>query len=276
MIETFHMHPMKILTSFIQTAKNSFILILFLFIFNFKDVSMAIKIGRVIFLLYLFFRLIFIIIDWWKTTCEINDGMIQIKRGVFQRKQNSIPLREIQNITWRTPFYFQWFHITSLRLETSSTSDSSTVQLDALKVNVANKIEKLATTYKTEYKNVIEKMDETESDTNELRQEDLKDPYRTVHFSPTRKEVLKASFLSFSFLGLIPIIAIAYREIDKVINIDKQVEGIFTFITSSWLFIIGAILLFIIVAFAFGIIQTYMKYGKYEISSDEERIYIQS
>ncbi|HLR51986.1 MAG TPA: PH domain-containing protein [Candidatus Avamphibacillus sp.] len=237
---------------------------------------MAIKIGRVVFLLYIIIRLIFLIIDWSKTTYEINDGMIQIKRGVFQRKQNSIPLQEIQNITWSTPFYYQWFNITSLHLETSSTNESASVQLDAVKMNLAEQIEQLTTTYKTENENNIDDIDEMETEVNKLSKSDIKDNHRNVHFSPTRKEVLKASFLSFSFLGLIPIIAIGYRELDKIVNLDQQAKGLFTFLTSSWIFIVGAIFLLIILAVAFGIIQTYLKYGKYEISSDEERIFIYS
>lgn len=277
MIKPFKMHPVKIISSLVKMVKDSFILFIFLFIINFKDVSIIIKIGRGIFLLYLFIRLIFIIIDWWKTTYEIKNGMILIKRGIFQRKQNSIPLQEVQNITWRTPFYYHWFNITSLRLETSSANDGTTIQLDALKVDLANQIEQLATTYKAKDDNVMDEMNKAETETDKLAHTDSsKDTHRTVHFTPTKKEVLKASFLSFSFLGLIPIIAIGYREIDKIINIDKQVEGIFTFITSSWIFIISAIFLLLLVAVAFGIIQTYLKYGKYEISSDEERIFIHS
>src|SRR5699024_1172280 len=115
-----------------------------------------IHIGRLLFLLYLFLQLIFIVLDWWKTTYEFKNGIIQIKRGIFQRKQNSIPLHEIQNITRRTPFYYRWFRVTSLRLETSSTSEGSTIQLDALEIELAEQIEQLVTTYKTDGEPVIE------------------------------------------------------------------------------------------------------------------------
>lgn len=274
MIDAFHTHPIKIMTSFIKVIKDSFILILLLFIFNTTDVSLFIKIGRMAFLLYLFVQLIYIVLDWWKTTYEFKHGIILIKRGIFQKKQNSMPLQEIQNITRRTPFYYRWFHVTSLRLETSSTSEAATVQLDAIEMNLAEQIEELVTTYKTDGELVTEEPESEVEDRTTVDTPPLDE--RTVHFTPTKREVLKASFLSFSFLGLIPIILIGYREVQKVIDLDQQVEGIFTFITSSWIFIVGAILLLIILAVAFGVIQTYLKYGRYEISSDDERIFIHS
>lgn len=276
MIEQFRMHPLKIISSIIGLFKDSFIFILLLFVFNSRDPSLLIKIGRFALLLYLIVRLILIIINWMKTTYEINNGLIQIKYGVFQKKQNSIPLHEIQNITWRTPFYYKWFSLTSLRLETSTTNDRATIQLEALKVDLAKQIEELATLKQEK----VEPENEITSETNSNfidKKSELAQPMsqnRTVHYTPSKKDVLKASFLSFSFLGLIPIIVIGYMQIEKFINIDKQVEGVFSVITSSWIFITLAIILLIIIAISFGVIQTYLKYGKYEISSNSERIFI--
>lgn len=277
MIEPFRMHPMNIFSSLLKMFKDLLIIILFLFVINFKDVSTMVKIGRLIFFAYVFIYLIYLIIDWWKTTYEINHGVIVIRRGIFQKKQNSIPLHVIQNMTWHTPFYYEWFGITSLRLETSSANEGATVQLNAIETDLAKEIEALMTTYKMEatYSTMEPDRDfDSEDNTMTAPAEKRKQAERTVHFTPTRKEVLKASFLSFSFLGLIPIIAIIYREIDKVINLDEKTKGLYTFLTSSWLILAGFVLLFFIIAIAFGIIQTYLKYGRYEISSDDERIFI--
>ena len=274
MIESFRMHPMNIISSIIKLFKDSIVFILLLFVFNFRDVSLFLKIGRAVFLTFIIVRLILIVIEWSKTKYEIKNGTIQIKHGVFQRKQNSIPLQEIQNITWRTPFYYRWFGITSLQLETSTTSDTATVQLDAVKVYLAKQIEKLATQYKTEITEGRDELAKEEANSETINDDSNSSHKRTLHFTPTKREVLKASFLSFSFLGLIPIIIVGYTQIEKVIDIDSQVEGLFSFIMSSWVLIVIAIILLITAAAGFGVIQTFLKYGKYEISSDDERIFI--
>src|SRR5690625_1296584 len=271
MIESFRMHPMNIISSIIKLFKDYIVFILLLFVFNFRDVSFFIIVGRAVLLTFIIVRLILIVIEWSKTTYEIKNGTIQIKHGVFQRKQNSIPLQEIQNITWRTPFYYRWFGITSLRLETSTTSDTATVQLNAIKIDLAEQIEELATQYKTEITEGRDELAEEEANSENINDDSNSSHERTVHFIPTKRDVLKASFLSFSFLGLIPIIIVGYTQIEKVIDIDSQVEGAFSFIMSSWVLIVIAIILLITAAVGFGVMQTILKYGKYEITSDNDR-----
>src|SRR5699024_5729912 len=99
---------------------------------------------------------------------------------------------------------------------------------------------------------------------------------QTVHFTPSRKDVLKASFLSFSFLGLVPVLAIGYRDLDRIIDVDEQLKGVLTFLTQSCLITLSALFLLITAAVAFGVMKTFLQYGKYEIASDDERIFIHS
>ncbi len=97
---------------------------------------------------------------------------------------------------------------------------------------------------------------------------------RTVHFRPSRKDLLKASFLSLSFLALIPIIATIINNAEDIFNWKMDVEEVYVFIADSWLLIGTVIILFLVIAVGFGITRTFLKYGKYEIASDHERIYI--
>lgn len=277
MIKAFRMHPFQIITSFITLLKKAFVFILLLFVFRFGDTSTFIQIARGVFLIYLFIRTIFIIINWWKTTYEIHDGMILIRRGIFQRKQNNIPLQEIQNIMRNTPIYYNWVNLTSLRLETSSSSDSATVYLDAIGVRLAGQIEEIATSYNPEKSYAGDENDTLENEM-EIETEDhsTKEKLRTIHYIPSRKDVLKASFLSFSFLGFIPVIAIVYDKASKVIDIDKQAESLLHQLMNSWLFMTGAIIMLILFAVGFGMTRTFLKYGKYEIASDDARVFIKS
>src|SRR5699024_11065231 len=149
-----------------------------------------------------------------------------------------------------------------------------TVQLNAINIDLAEQIEELATQYKTEITEGRDELAEEEANSENINDDSNSSHERTVHFIPTKRDVLKASFLSFSFLGLIPIIIVGYTQIEKVIDIDSQVEGAFSFIMSSWVLIVIAIILLITAAVGFGVMQTFLKYGKYEISSDDDRTFI--
>ncbi|MBR8646413.1 hypothetical protein KEH51_29825 [[Brevibacterium] frigoritolerans] len=85
--------------------------------------------------------------------------------------------------------------------------------------------------------------------------------------------MLKASFTSLSFLALIPILATLYNTLDDFIDLENT-EGFLAKLLDTWWIITIVIAGLICVAVAFGIVSTFVKYGKYEISSDHERIYI--
>ncbi|MBT2218330.1 PH domain-containing protein [Virgibacillus dakarensis] len=279
------MHPMKIIFSFINTLKNSFVFIIYLFVIHFRDVSTFIKLGRIVFLAFLVYRLVSLIIEWWKTTYEIKNGSIHIYSGWFTKTDNRVPLDRIQNVQLSTPFYYRIFNLTVLSLQTSATDKEASVKFEAIKKEEAKRIEQQLDSYwegNFEHEQiVVEHEDETKEpellQSSEVmeRMENTGDR-RTVHFNPTRSDLIRASFLSLSFLGLIPILATIYHEIDDVINLDEQAKGFLALLMNSWLIMGVAIVLFVIIAIAFGMIRTFLKYGKYEIASDEERIYISS
>jgi len=62
--------------------------------------------------------------------------------------------------------------------------------------------------------------------------------------------------------------------VDDIVDIDKTAKGMLSYIIGSWWIVSGIVLFVAIVAVVFGMARTFLKYGKYEISSDEERIYI--
>src|SRR5699024_9205255 len=81
-------------------------------------------------------------------------------------------------------------------------------------------------------------------------------------------------FTSFSFLILIPILFSIYTKVEDLFDIEKQTEGIFAFFFSTWRMAAIMILLIILLSMLIGMVRIYIKYGKYEISSDNNRIYI--
>ncbi|MEN1968356.1 PH domain-containing protein [Lentibacillus sp. N15] len=271
------MHPMKIVFSFIKTIRNSFVVILYLFIINFNDVSTFIMIGRIVFLAFLLYRLAALTIEWWKTTYEFKNGTIHIYRGLFTRSDNRVPVERVQNVQWETPFYYRMFHLTALSLQTSAADKEASVVFEAIKQKDAEQIETLVLNKGATLEPQQASPDEFERSvgTQEFQVEETTDS-KTIHFRPTRKDLWKASFLSFSFLAFIPILGTVYHQMDEVMNLDEQAKGLIAFLTSSWLMLGAFIIMFVIIAIVFGMTRTFLKYGKYEIASDRERIYIRS
>src|SRR5699024_10919662 len=85
---------------------------------------------------------------------------------------------------------------------------------------------------------------------------------------------IKASFTSLSFLIVFPLLASLYSQLDNFIDIENRAKGMLLPILQSKITVALIILAITFISIAFGFISTYLKYGKYEIRSDEERIYI--
>ena len=49
---------------------------------------------------------------------------------------------------------------------------------------------------------------------------------RVIHFTPSKIDVFKASFTSFSFLLLIPIVGSIFSKIDNFEWVEKKAEGV--------------------------------------------------
>lgn len=274
-------HPMHIFQSIIDFIRENIFIIIILFVLNWGRDEAIFMYGRWAFIGFLILSFIRMILNWFMTTYEFKEETAHYYTGVFKKTHRSIPLYRVQNVRRDIPFHFKLFNITSLKLETGMSQDSGSLHFKALSIKEADRIEQLLVEIKLaseqeEEDGEIELDELTESIQTEDVTEKREVSERTVHFNPTKKEVFKASFLSFSFLAIIPLAITGYLQIEDVIDIEDQLLGIYSLITSSKMSIIITILLSLIGVFLFGIIYTYIRYGKYEIASDENNIYITS
>ncbi|NWO13701.1 PH domain-containing protein [Virgibacillus sp.] len=266
------MHPMMMPVSFFASLKDIFFVFIILFVLNYSSEATWVEIGRILFFVYLIYEFVSVIVTWWRTTYSINESFIEIEQGLFTRKHHQIPYDRIQNVQTNTPFYLRPFHLTTLTLETGAEDEDSSFTFTAITKDEAQQIEYVLDHYtKQKTSDAIDtNIIETETDEAQAMTKEEKN----VHFNPTKKVILKASVLSFSYLLLIPVLASMFSNIDEVYDLSATGNKIIQFVKDSWFWIGALIILFIIVAICFGIMRTYLKYGRYEISSDHERIYI--
>ncbi|WHY98132.1 PH domain-containing protein [Peribacillus simplex] len=257
-------HPFKIPFEFWKLLKGNAFFIIMLYVLNFGSEKMYMMVLQVGFLVYLIWKVISVILKWYTYKYQIKEGTIYITSGLISKSYRTVPLHKVQNVQQRTTLFHKIFSLTSLTFETGMTGDQGTVTFEVISRKEA---ERLEGEYTSEQEIPVIEVDIPEKRIVEPINE------KTIHFTPTKQDVLKASFTSLSFLALIPILATLYNTLDDFINLDNA-EGFLAKLLDTWWIITIVLAGFVCVAVAFGIVSTFVKYGKYEISSDHERIYI--
>ncbi|MBT2664728.1 PH domain-containing protein [Bacillus sp. ISL-4] len=258
------LHPFKIPFEFWKLLKGNAFFIIMLYVLNFGSEKTYMKVLQIGFLVYLIWKVISIILKWYTYKYQIKEGTIYITSGLISKSYRTVPLHKVQNVQQRTTLFHKIFRLTSLTFETGMTGDQGTVPFEVISRREA---ERLEGEYASKPEIPVIEVD--------IPEERIAEPThgKTIHFTPTKQDVLKASFTSLSFLALIPILATLYNTLDDFINLENA-EGFLAKLLDTWWIITIVLAGLICVAVAFGIVSTFVKYGKYEISSDHERIYI--
>ncbi|TWT07839.1 PH domain-containing protein [Planococcus sp. CPCC 101016] len=270
-------HPSFILFKIGKLIRNSVFIFLFLFIFQSDNHSALFLYGRYIFLLFILWSIVSAVLNWLTTTYSLDNQRFYLRRGIFSKTEQSIPFSKVQNINRHTSFSHRLFGLTSISFETGIAGEDASVKFEVATKKEAARLEAAV----QEPSKFVE--DEPQTSLNETEAPACAEqvPYvskpqddRVIHFQPTHRDLLKASMTSFSFFLLVPLLASLLYNISEVIGIEERLDRIGTSLVSSSLGITAAILLIITASFIFGIVHTFIKYGRYEISSDSTRVYI--
>lgn len=274
--------PINILYDLWKLIKNTFFLAL-LFIIKQGTHSAFIKYGRIAFLLFWVISIVYIILKWFTHKYKLDDTSFHIYSGIFNKSNRTVPFSKVQNINRRTSVFHRIFRVTSIRFETGMRGDDAAVEFEVISRGEADRLEQHLKASVRDAREVSEVRDEVrdeiraEAELGETAYEEMSGnapPARRIHFRPTRRDTLKASFTSFSFFLLIPLILSIYSKINDIFHVENEAKGALNSIANSWWVITGIAILLLIACIAFGVIRTFMKYGKYEISSDDDSIYI--
>lgn len=260
--------PLIILFDLGKLLKNSFFFVIYLYVIRANSVSPITKYGRILFLIIIGLTLFSIIYKWFTHKYKVVDNSFHLYKGLFSKSERTIPFSKVQNVNRHTSLFHRIFKMTSIHFETAITGENSTVEFEVISRKEAE-----------EMKEYLKNIDQ---DATDLNQESIdsnsevvqRDPDRVIHFQPTKRETLKASFTSLSFLVLIPLIGSLYYSLDEIFQIEGVAKDFFEWTISSWWVIAIIVMAILLASIAFGIIRTFIKYGKYDISSDADYIYI--
>jgi len=263
---TVRLHPVKMLLDLITLVKTNIIFIFFLYVIHFGTDNKVWIALQYLFAVFILIAIVYIIFDWCFYRYTVKDEAIHIISGVIKKSERVIYLNKIQNIQRRTTVIHKLFNISSITMETGESGDNGSIALPAVSRKEADWLETIAS---TEYMDVL---DEAAEDNIEYTVEKTND--RQIHFIASKKDVLKASFTSFSFFALIPVVFSIYSNVEDVFPVTNKMGDWFSSIMRYWWMIAILLFLFTIAAVAYGVISTYWRYGKYQILSDSNRIYI--
>lgn len=267
MNQTKRYNPLIIIFDLWSLIKNSFFFVLFLFVLRYGSDSTFIKYGRIAFFIFFGLTIISIIVKWFTHKYKLDNVSFHIYKGLFNKSEQTIPFSKIQNVQRRTSLLHRLLGVTSITFETGISQADTSVKFEVLSRNEADEIEEWAsdsTNLQTEDVEII---------TSEEHQV-VPSLERTIHFTPTKKDVLKASFTSLSFLVLIPILLSIYFKATEIFKVEDKVEGFFASLMSTWWVVAIIAIVLVLASVLIGIVRTFIKYGKYEISSDDSRVYI--
>lgn len=271
--------PRTILYDVCTFFKSMFFLYIFVYVFNWDSTTLLLTIGRYAGILLPVFTVLFSTAVWFTHKYQLDDTSCYTYSGIFNRKTQAIPLHKIQNMNEEQNFLHKLLRVTTLNCDTAASGPDATLSFRVISLTEAERIRQLV--LKAKHVHDIS-LNPAEPVTEDLEHQYAKPSHQgssqkrtaTVHFQPTRKDTIKASFTSFSFLLVFPVIITVYKYISDTVNIDH--------IMSKWMrelldrpillsvIIIAAILLGILL----GMMKTHLQYGKFEISSDEDTIFI--
>ncbi|TCS94148.1 PH domain-containing protein [Hazenella coriacea] len=261
--------PLIILFDLGKLLRNSSFFAIYLYVVNTNSESFFIKYGRIVFLIAVGLTLFSIVYKWFTHKYELDDQSFHLYKGLFSKSEQTIPFSKIQNVNRHTSLFHRIFKMTSIHFETAMTGENATIKFKVISQIDAELMEE-------HIKNMVlaDSVDLNHEFADPRLEVEHQSPNRTIHFQPTKKDILKASFTSLSFLVFIPLIGSFYYKINEFFHVEDTVEGFFEKIISSWWFVTIIVIVLVIASAIFGIAKTFFKYGKYEISSDSNHIYI--
>jgi putative membrane protein len=256
-------HPAMMVVELVTFIKGIFGPFLLLFVLKASSTSTWVIWGRYLLLIGSFGAIVWIILKWQFHRYEISGNTIVFREGIVVKKQRSVSCDRIQNQKSNTTFVHQWFGLNSLTLETSITVEDASFHFPVITVEEKERIIKQV----EQHQNISEpKMEDHPAETS---------PVRSIHFRSTKRDMVKASFTSLSFLAIFPLLSALYFNLADFFQIEKTAKNAFDYLLMNKWMLAAIFVLAMLISVVIGFIKTSVKYGNFVISDDEERIFIE-
>jgi putative membrane protein len=209
------------------------------------------------------FLLVLGTLNWWRFLYRIENGELQIKRGIFVRKNLYLTKDRIQVIDITSGVIQRMFGLVKLDIQTAGSS-SREATIEAVTLEKAKEINRI--------------LRETEGgDTAENGAQDEAKPHEESKvFELPAKELLIAASTSGSFGIALSILATLFSQIEPVISESEMFEYLFGLLPSQtdFLLIVSVIVIFVVFAWLLSFFSTLFTYGNFRLEVKEKELVI--
>jgi len=252
-------HPAMIAVDLISFIKGSVGIVLILFIFKATSTATWVVWGRYIFIIVCISTLIWTILQWMFCQYEVTQNSVIERKGVFIKSHRTVPFSSIHNHKSNTTFIHRWFGLTSLTLETGTSGEHANFTFPVITAK--------------EKRHILILLEQPQDQQNGEEPQPVIE--RSIHFQSNKKDLIKASFTSLSFLAFFPLLSALYFNLAELFHIENSAKNTFDYLLIHWWMLIIILIIAIILSVLFGLFKTFTKYGNFVISDDTDRIYIE-
>lgn len=256
-------HPAFLVVELVSFVKGVFFIYFFLFVLKAQSTSGWVVWGRYILIAWSVWAIVNIFLKWRFHGYEVTERTIVLHEGVFVKTKRTAGLDRVHNQTSNTTFVHKWFGLTSLKLETGTSGDHGEIEFPVITQEEKERILSLIGLQQRE--NRREEGDGL-SDAEAVR---------TVRFQSKKKDLIRASFTSLSFLAIFPLLSAAYSNLAVFFNLEDGAEGAWDYLVLHWWMLIILFVVALLISSVIGYVRVYLKYGKFTISDDHDKIYIE-
>lgn len=200
------------------------------------------------------------IAGWWRFLYKIEEGELQIKSGIFVRKNLFLTKDRIQVIDISSGVIQRMFGLVKVDIQTAG-STSRAASLEAVTKSKAQEINRIL----RDNGEVKIEADEKETDQKERK-----------IFSLPGKDLLVAASTSGRFGIALSILGTLFSQIEPVIRESEMFEYFFEMLpaqTDTFL-IISILLIFVVVAWLISFFSTLFMYGDFKVEVKEDELVI--
>lgn len=278
-MENRRFHFLSVILQIASFFKSWFFPLLLIFVFNFNNDALLWTIARYVALFFIVWSIIEAILTWRTTTYRFEEEQVVLKHGIFSKTRQTIDYDRIQNIQRKTSALHKILGLTTLTLETGATGDDASIELDAIRPEEATEIERKLHAKRKQVpfgpQLPSAQWDMRLSESSRPAIEFTSKEQRTLHFEPTERDTVRATFASLSFFALIPILATLFFKAIDLFKLEDQASRWFDLFSGNWVLIAAASIALLLISLVFGFIITYFRFGRFTIESDDDRVYIQ-
>ncbi|MBE3569895.1 MAG: PH domain-containing protein [Bacillales bacterium] len=262
-------HPLWIVYSIAKSIKELVLFVITFIIYIGSDSdSIFLKFAVLAGVLYLIYKVVSIFLEWIHFEYLFTEKEICIHEGRFIRESRYIPLVRIQGISRNTPFFHRLFGLTSLLLDTGATGNKSSVKLEMLTYKEAERIQKYF-----RHADFLHK-DLSRPNVQTIEANIPEHSSRKKHYEMTSKEIFVASVTSLNLLIFISVLYTIYSNINDFFSVDRYIDAVLSFFQKSWWLTAFGIFALLMLSIAYGWGRNYIRYRNFEVTSDNERIFI--